>query len=222
LNEMGRVVSQQIELKSVLAAAFEQLKRIIQLDSYIVALYEEESKNLQFPLVINEGAEYTDRPQVPLNSTTPMGQVILSGKPSLQLLSAAEISAPLKPDELLGNTSKISASLMYLPLIVGQKTIGVLSIQSYALNAYTQDQVVLVENIANQLSIAIQNAQLFEDANRRAEREKIISEITSKISASVRTENILKTAAKELNQLLDGAEVLIRLRTDEQEKEIIS
>ncbi len=79
--------------------------------------------------------------------------------------------------------------------------------------------MTLAENIANQLSIAIQNARLFEDANRRAERERVISEITSKIGTSVRTENILKTTAKELNQLLNGAEVLIRLGTNEQEKE---
>ena len=222
LNEMGRVVSQQIELKSVLAAAYEQLRRIIPLDAYIVALYDEQHQSIQFPLVIDEGTEYTDRAQTDLDSGTATGKVILTGQPILQLLTEAEFASDSSRVGMLGNASKISASLMYVPLIVAQKTIGVLSIQSYSLNAYTQDQMQLVENIGNQLSIAIQNAQLFEEANRRAEREKVISEITSKISASVRTESILKTAAKELNQLLHGAEVLIKLGPDGQETEIIS
>jgi GAF domain-containing protein/HAMP domain-containing protein len=219
LNEMGRVVSQQIELKGVLSAAYEQLKRVISLDAYIIALYDEARQTIHLPLVIDEGKEYTDDEESPLNPHSLTGKVLLGGKPILQLLTESEYLSGVEQTNMLGNTSKISASLMYLPLRVAQKIIGVLSIQSYTLNAYTQDQVTLVENIANQLSIAIQNARLFEEANRRAERERIISEITSKIGSSVRTENILKTTAKELNQFFDGAEVLIRLTVDEQQKE---
>jgi GAF domain-containing protein len=218
LNEMGRMVSQQIELKAVLLAAYEQLRRVIPLDAYLIALYDETKQTVKFPLVVDEGHEFVDSEDNPLNPDSSTGKVLLTGKPILQLLTEAEHRANVQKG-MMGNTSKISASLMYLPLVVAQKTIGVLSIQSYALNAYTQEQVILVENIANQLSIAIQNARLFEEANRRAERERIISEITSKIGSSVRTESILKTTARELNQLLDGAEVLIRLGTNGQEKE---
>jgi GAF domain-containing protein len=219
LNEMGRVVSQQIELKGVLRASYDQLTRIVELDAYIVSLLDEESQTVRFPLVIDEGNEYENNAENPLNPDTATGKVLLTGKPILQLLKENELLQGVEQTNMLGNSSKISASLMYLPLIVGQKTIGVLSIQSYTLNAYTQDQITLAENIANQLSIAIQNARLFENANRRAERERIISEITSKIGTSVRTENILKTTAKELNQLLNGAEVLIRLSGNGQEEE---
>jgi GAF domain-containing protein len=218
LNEMGRMVSQQIELKAVLLAAYEQLRRVIPLDAYLVALYDESKQTVRFPLVVDEGTEFVSTDDNPLNSESSTGRVLMTGKPILQLLTNEEYQANIQTG-MMGNTSKISASLMYLPLNVAQKTIGVLSIQSYTLNAYTQEQVVLVENIANQLSIAIQNARLFEEANRRAERERVISEITSKIGSSVRTENILKTTARELNQFFDGAEVLIKLTVDEQQKE---
>ncbi len=150
LNEMGRMVSQQIELKAVLLAAYEQLRRVIPLDAYLVALYDETRQTVKFPLVVDEGAEFIGDEESPLNPESSTGKVLLTGKPILQLLTDAEYKANVQTG-MMGNISKISASLMYLPLIVGQKTIGVLSIQSYTLNAYTQEQVVLAEYIANQL-----------------------------------------------------------------------
>jgi ribosomal protein S18 len=63
---------------------------------------------------------------------------------------------------MVGNTAKPSRSLLYFPLKLGPKTIGCLSVQSYQYNAYTSDDVTLLENITNQISAAIRNAQLFE------------------------------------------------------------
>lgn len=214
LNEMGRMVSQQIELKAVLLSAYEQLRRILSLDAYIIALYDEEKQKLQFPLIIDEGVEYESDEYRELDPGSSTSQVILEGKTILTLLTREEYENASITDGMLGNESKPSASLIYVPLTLGQKVIGVLSIQSYTLDAYNQSQVALVQNIANQLSIAIQNARLFEETRRRAERERIISDIAAKIGASVRTESILKTTAKELSQFLQGAEIVINLQNN--------
>ncbi len=211
LNEMGRVISQQIELKPVLKAAYDQLKRVIQLDSFIVVMFDEESVTTRFALVLDEDIDYTDDSSEPLNPNSTTGQVILTGQPVLRLLTEKEYSSNPEPIGMVGDTSKISASLIYVPLNLGQKTIGALSIQSYRLNAYAQDHLSLVQNIANQLSIGIQNASLFEEATRRAERERVISDISAKIGTSVRTESILQTTARELSQILNGADILIKL-----------
>jgi transcriptional regulator with GAF, ATPase, and Fis domain len=198
----------------VLIKEYEQLKKIVPLDEYIISLYDEENQIMRFPLVIDEGVEYDYDTQIPFNADSSTGKVILTGKSILQLLDENQYPSAKDAPGMMGNTNRPSASLIYVPLIINQKTNGVMSIQSYSFRAYNQDQLILVENIANQLSISIQNAQLFEEANRRAERERIVAEITSRIGTSVRTESILKTAAQELNHLLNGAEVLIKLGSD--------
>ncbi len=218
LNELGRNVSQQIELKSVLLSAYEQLKRIIKTDAYIIALHNEVSQTMEYPIVIDDGVTYENEGAGPLNPETETGKVMLLGKSVLLQHTRLAYNEKLKNrGHMLGDISKPSASLIYVPLIIGNKTIGVLSIQSYDFNAYTQDQVSLVENIANQLSIAIQNARLFDETRRRAERERAISEISSKIGTSVRTESILKTAAHELSRYLQGADIIIKLQAENDE-----
>lgn len=218
LNELGRNVSQQIELKSVLLAAYEQLKRIIKTDTYIVALRDEDRSTIKYPIVIEDEVSHESKDVPPLASSTEIDQVMAHGKPMLIQHTQQEYVEKLnKQDQAQAGVIRPSASLIYAPLIIGNNTMGVLSIQSHEINAYTQDQVSLVENIANQLSIAIQNARLFEETTRRAERERAISEISSKISTSVRTESILKTAAHELSQYLDGADIIIKLQAENDE-----
>jgi len=80
---------------------------------------------------------------------------------------------------------------------------------------WSKDEVNLAEAISERLALALENARLIHESERQVLKEQKISDITSKIGTSVRTENILKTAAQELNQLLNGAEILIKLRTNE-------
>jgi GAF domain-containing protein len=67
-----------------------------------------------------------------------------------------------------------------------------------------------LEAVAERAALAMENARLFQDARRRAAKEKLISEATSKISGSLNVENILQATANELERVLGGSEILIR------------
>lgn len=101
-----------------------------------------------------------------------------------------------------------------VPISLRGENIGTLVVQIPNSEKVNTDQMDLIKAVAERVALSAENARLFEETNRRAEREQVISDIAAKITTSVRTENILKTTAKELNQLLDGAEVLIKLGTD--------
>ena len=62
----------------------------------------------------------------------------------------------------------------------------------------------------------MENARLFQASANRATRERVISDISSKISGNIRMENILQTTAQELSQALGGPDVLIQLQTPKQ------
>ncbi len=101
-----------------------------------------------------------------------------------------------------------------VPISLRGENIGTLIVQVPANEKINTDQMDLIRAVAERVALSAENARLFEETNRRAEREQVISDISAKISTSVRTENILKTTAQELNLILDGAEVLIKLGID--------
>ena len=72
---------------------------------------------------------------------------------------------------------------------------------------WTKDQLQLVSTISEQLSVALESARLFEDTQLRAQREAIISDISSKVGASIRMDTILKTTVQELGKALSGADI---------------
>jgi GAF domain-containing protein len=81
---------------------------------------------------------------------------------------------------------------------------------------WREDEVSLVQAVAERAAFAMENARLFQDARRRAAKERLISEATSRISGAFNMENILQTTAEELERVLGGSEVLIRFQSREQ------
>src|SRR5205814_1540696 len=59
--------------------------------------------------------------------------------------------------------SKATESWLGVPMIARDRVIGVISVESYKKNAFSQDDILLLTAIANQAAVAIENAQLYKD-----------------------------------------------------------
>jgi GAF domain-containing protein len=118
------------------------------------------------------------------------------------------------------NESKKDKRSIDVPIILRGETIGTLSVQVPINEQISADQIELIKAVAERVALSAENARLFEETTRRAESERIISDITSKIGTSVRTESILRTAAEELSQLLDDADIFIDLQTTNNNEKI--
>ena len=97
--------------------------------------------------------------------------------------------------------------------------IGVLHISTQQKPRWTDDEVDIAESVAEHLALAIENARLFQTSADRAARERIVSDISTKISGNIYVNNILRTAAQELSQALHGSDVLIQIKTPTQAAE---
>ena len=70
----------------------------------------------------------------------------------------------------------------------------------------------MAQEIAAQVVLALENARLLEETARRADMERVTSEITTRINSSTLYESIIQTAAEELSRALGGSEVLVQLQ----------
>jgi len=69
----------------------------------------------------------------------------------------------------------------------------------------------------DQLGVALDSARLFEETQERAERERLVGDLTSRMRASLDIDTVLQTAAQEIRRALNLEEVEVRLGTEEQE-----
>jgi GAF domain-containing protein len=103
-----------------------------------------------------------------------------------------------------------------VPVKLRGEVIGVIQIESNdPSKTWHEDEVSLVQAVAERVAFAMESTRLFQDARRRAAKEQAISAATARISGAISIENILHATAEELERVLGGSEVLIQFQGKE-------
>ena len=185
LNEIGQAVSALQDLDSVLKLIYRQVQRIVSVDAFYIGLHDAEKGQVSFPIFYDTGVRYAE-PVFLLKPDSWIAQVIQTKEPFRLLRTSEEMLEPDIPT--VGNVQRRSASILMVPLWHGERVIGVLSVQSYTLNAYTHRHAEMLTGVGVQVAIAIENAKLFTAAQQelaerkrvQTEREKLIEELEAK------------------------------------------
>jgi GAF domain-containing protein len=114
-----------------------------------------------------------------------------------------------------GKGTKLPASIA-VPVKLRGQTIGVLNINAPTKGrSWNQDEINLAQAVSDRLALALDNARLLQDSQRRAAKEAKIGEVSAKIGASINMRSVLETAVEELGRALPGSEVLIQFESDQ-------
>ena len=100
--------------------------------------------------------------------------------------------------------------LALFPLIAGGQWLGVLVAQSDEPISWDEEQVRQTVSLADQGATVIQSMLLLQETQERAEEERILRQVTTRVSTAVDPESILRTAAEEISRSLglEGSIVL--------------
>ena len=208
LNEIAHDISLVTDLSSTLKRVLAILQSILPIDAFFVALYDTEIDSVSYPIMYDKGRFYNQEP-IMLNKTSWASQVINSGQPLLINRTPEEIQAMNKPHTRVGDTNQVSASVIMTPLPIGNKNIGVISVQSYTFNIYNEKHMELLTGAGYQIAIAVENARLYDSLqNELAERKRLESELqeyTNKLEILVdeRTHG-MRLAKEQVELILDN------------------
>jgi diguanylate cyclase (GGDEF)-like protein/PAS domain S-box-containing protein len=171
LNRISLAITSGLEVDNVLKSLHEQCNAIIHSDVFYVALYDDATGVVQMSLYYEK--DYQTHPPFDLHNRPGLTGHIIESRQTLYLPDVAEPGADLPSTPVrVGGT--MSRSYIGIPLILREKVIGVLSVQSYQPAFYTGNQVRLLEMVAVEAAIAIENARLYGEVQRLA----IMDELT--------------------------------------------
>lgn len=106
---------------------------------------------------------------------------------------------------------------LHLPIKIRGQSIGAIRLDKSRENGrWSPEEITLANTLSEQLGTALEGARLYSDISQRAEREFIISDIASKIGASIQLDTILRTTVQELGRALGDSEVILQFKKDEQ------
>ena len=118
------------------------------------------------------------------------------------LLEPGWLPNPLLPD---------TASELAVPLVIGDRVLGVLDVQADHVNAFTEEDANIQTTLASQVATALQNARSFTQAQKQAEREAMLNVINQKIQSATSVEAVLQIAARELGTALGAPMTVAQL-----------
>jgi PAS domain S-box-containing protein len=182
--QLGQVISANLGLAEVLQTAYVCVGKLMPNEAFWIASYQPGSEQYQYLIVIDRGESY------PLTHRSIEhgvgGYVIRTGQP---LMMRDPASQKLFPVARFGSPDPIR-SVLCVPLCIGDRLVGIMSTQSYDIKAYTKADLDLLVKLAQPVAIALENAQLYQAVQQRAQElsqanERLQQEIVKREEAEV-------------------------------------
>jgi signal transduction histidine kinase/HAMP domain-containing protein len=203
LHRVGLDITTALDLDGVLKALYEQIQHILEVDSFYVALYDEATASIEFPLVRDRQGPLQLGPAEIGDARRIAGHVIGTGR-ALYVPDVTERPQGLPIRPFLPSAQRAQA-YVGVPLRFRDKVFGVLAILSDEPEAYTDQDVELLSTIATQASIAIQNARAYERLVGTAEQLREIDRLKTQFLANMSHE--LRTP---LNSIIGFSKVMLK------------
>lgn len=115
-------------------------------------------------------------------------------------------------------TKEAASASLIVPIELRGEVIGNLVVQSPSGEEWNEDQQDLIRAVAERVALSAENARLFDETTQRAERERLVSEITGKIRSHNDPQVMIETAMQELRNALGASRVEI-IPKDSNEKD---
>lgn len=116
---------------------------------------------------------------------------------------------PLTESENTEAVDNVERKSVTVPINIRGQAIGKLSVLVPKQERIKSDQMELIQAVADRVAIFAENARLFEQTTRRAERERLVTDITTKIRGTNDPQEMLKTAVEELKRALNVSRIEI-------------
>jgi len=197
LNQASYQVGVSLDPEQVYVAVHNAAKQLMPVESFVISLLDEASNEIEGVYLI-DGDERAPITRIPRDQGL-SGRIISTGKPLL--LHDTEVSTV---NGVTFGKPSTPPSILAVPMVLGGKTIGVLSAQSYRPNVYTEDDVQILSTLANQAAVSIQNGRLFDETQRLAqELEQRVMERTAQLQREQQNTETLLRILTEVSSSLD-------------------
>jgi diguanylate cyclase (GGDEF)-like protein len=169
INRLSNVITSSLNIRDVYGAFIAELKQVVDVNWATIALIEAEE--VRFEVLSSEvGSTWQAGEKIPLKGTGT--EWVANNKKALVEPDLAKNARFHTGEEHLKWGIR---SIIYLPLVVKNEAIGSLIIASRQPNAYTPRQVLLLERLASQIAVSVENGRLYAKAEQRARVDELTS-----------------------------------------------
>src|SRR5438876_8119070 len=194
LLEVADVVNTTLDLDTTLRRVAELVRKVIDYEIFAILLLNEKTQELRIRFHVGYKRETAEKIRIKV------GEGVTG-------LAAQRREAVLVGD-VTTDPRYISAvpdvrSELAVPLIVKNKVIGVIDIESPQPDHFTEEHKRILTLIASRMAVGIENARLYTRITRQARTLLLLNEIAPELTSILNLDELLKRIAELLNRLID-------------------
>lgn len=201
INRISAAVNASLDIYELIERLHQGISEIIDTSTSLIALYDEASNTLSYPIAYDRGERVWLEPR-------PLGGgincwVIRNRRPLLLSTAAAARAMGLLIDQgRNGDDTEIEESYLVVPIIYGDQVLGVVNIQSYAQHAFDENDLRFVTTVTNQAAVALNNARLFSETRQNASEMSTLFEVSQNLAGTLDPDTIQMLIADAAVRLL--------------------
>ncbi len=228
LGEIGQKIISQLNVSAIAETVYDSVNKLMDAAGFGVGLYNGENNQIVFPLFI-EGGEKFNNITYDLSDKEKLATICFSNATEIVMNDVDEDIKKYVSKKLVPTFGKIALSVVYLPLVVKEVTVGVITVQSFSKNAYNNYHVNILRNLASYTAIALDNAKLYleqekiiesrtaevvsrkEEIEKAYQNNKLLSELGQQITSAINFEEIFSKLNTYVSGLMDAGFFGVRL-----------
>src|SRR5579862_2438986 len=209
LLEVADVVNTTLDLDTTLRRVAELVRKVIDYEIFGILLLNEKTQELYFRFQVGYAREIAERMRIRV------GEGVTG--------IAAQRREAILIDDVSTDPRYISAvpnvrSELAVPLIIKNRLIGVIDIESPQPNHFTEEHKRLLTLIASRMAVGIENARLYTRTTRQARTLLLLNEIARELTSILALDQLFQRIADLLSRLIDYQMFSILLLDDSGEK----
>src|SRR6266508_3415564 len=213
INSVQDALAAKLDLQGIYDAVGDKMREIFKADTTLICFHDVENNLIVAPY-------YKDREMSGL-IRRPYGRglaeiVIETGKPLLLNTRQAAEKAGFFEIASPGSDKDLNESTLFVPIFRDGKAIGSTSVQSYKQSAYDQSDLRLLTTIANSMSVALENARLFDETQRLLKETEqrnaelaIINSVQEGLASKLDMQVIYDLVGDKIQEIFDAQVVTI-------------
>ncbi|HNH80411.1 MAG TPA: GAF domain-containing protein, partial [Anaerolineales bacterium] len=218
INSIGKALGQTLDITALTYTVGEKIRSIFNGDVVDVLLFNSDTRMITLAYSYFDNQYYSDEPPWELGEEGLTSKVISTCQPLL--LHTAEEMAQHGAAAYLNSPKQGEDPESYLgvPILIGDKVLGVVDVQSYAKHAFNLDNLHLLQTLSSNIGVALENARLFEETRRllnvteeRAAELSVINRIQQGLAAELDPQAIIELTGDKLREVLHTEDLGIRL-----------
>jgi phosphoserine phosphatase RsbU/P len=194
LLEVADVVNTTLDLDTTLHRVAELVRKVIDYEIFAILLLNEKTQDLRIRFQIGYTHEVAERVRVKVGEGV-TGVAAQRREPIL----VADVS---KDPRYISAIPSVRSELA-VPLIIKNRLIGVIDIESPRPKHFTEEHKRLLTLIASRMAVGIENARLYTRTTRQARTLVILNEIARELTSILNVDELLKRIGELLRRLID-------------------